>query len=418
MGENQPDSPGSQSRFGQMTSSIPWLAPFSPRRRCILAALLAALLLQGCSTPPTRGEPLPEALSASATVPGIPGARRWGDERPAGFDAWLNLPQAELEARYAGVMHRPHNYLVISGGGSEGAFGAGLLNGWSKHGSRPEFQIVTGISTGALMAPFAFLGPEYDPVLRVMYTHYATSDLVETRSVLDIVRGDAAVDTGPLRRLIAAYISDAVIQAIAAEGRKGRSLLIGTTNLDAARPVIWDITRIAASGAPGARDLIHDVILASASIPGAFPPVLIEVEAEGRRYDEMHVDGGVTGQLFFGAKGIDWDRVVERLGVEGRPNLYLIRNSRFAERWESVKPRLIPVVMRTVSSLISAQAVGDMAKFYILAKEYDIGFHLAFVPDDFDVEASEPFDPTYMKALFELGYDLGRKGNPWTTVND
>ena len=384
----------------------------------VFAILLAALLLQGCGTPPTRGEPLPEELSARATVPGIPGARRWGDERPAGFDAWLTLPQAELQARYGGVMHRPHSYLAISGGGSDGAFGAGLLNGWTEHGTRPEFQIVTGISTGALMAPFAFLGPEYDPVLRVMYTHYATRDLIATRSVLDIVRGDAAVDTGPLRRLIAAYISDEVIQAIAAEGRKGRSLLVGTTNLDAGRPVIWDITRIAASTAPGARDLIHDVILASASIPGAFPPVLIEVEADGRRYDEMHVDGGVTGQLFFGAKGIDWDRVVERLGVEGRPDLYLIRNSRFTERWDSVKPRLIPVVMRTVSSLISAQAIGDMAKFYILAKEYDIGFHLAFVPEDFDVEASEPFDPAYMKALFELGYRLAREGIPWNTVND
>lgn len=384
----------------------------------VFAILLTALLLQGCSTPPTRGEPLPEALSARATVPGIPGARRWGDERPAGFDDWLTLSQAELQVHYGGVMHRPHDYLVISGGGSDGAFGAGLLNGWTAHGSRPEFQIVTGISTGALMAPFAFLGAEYDPVLREMYTRYATKDLIETRSVFDIIRGDAAVDTGPLRRLIAAYVSDEVIEAIAAEGRKGRSLLIGTTNLDAARPVIWDITRIAASSAPVARELIHDVILASASIPGAFPPVLIEVEADGRRYDEMHVDGGVTGQLFFGAKGIDWDKVIERLGVVGKPNLYLVRNGRLTERWDSVRPRLIPVATRTVSSLIRSQAIGDLAKVYILAKEYKVGFHLAVIPDEFDFESSEPFDPAYMKALFELGYDLAREGKQWNTVND
>lgn len=389
-----------------------------PSRLCLVAILLAALFLQGCSTPPTRGEPLPEELSARATVPGIPGARRWGDERPAGFDAWLTLPQAELQARHGGVMHRPHSYLVISGGGSDGAFGAGLLNGWTEHGSRPEFQIVTGISTGALTAPFAFLGAEYDSVLREMYTRYATKDLVEARTVLDIVRGDAAVDTGPLRRLIAAYVNEDVIKAIAAEGRRGRSLLVGTTNLDAARPVIWDITRIAASADPGARKLIHDVILASASIPGAFPPVLIEVEADGNRYDEMHVDGGVTGQLFFGAKGIDWDKVVERLGVVGRPELYLIRNSRFNDRWDSVRPRLIPIVSRTVSSLIRAQGIGDLAKVYILAKKYAVGFHVAFIPDHFDIEASEPFDPAYMKALFELGYGLARDGNPWKAVND
>jgi hypothetical protein len=394
------------------------LVLFGHHQIFFLAAILAALTLQGCSTPPTRGEPLPEELSARAMVPGIPGARRWGDERPAGFDAWLTLPQAELEARYGGVMHRPHSYLVISGGGSDGAFGAGLLNGWSEHGNRPEFQIVTGISTGALMAPFAFLGSDYDPVLREMYTRYATKDLIEPRTVLDIIRGDAAADTRPLRRLIAAYVNDEVIASIAAEGRKGRSLLVGTTNLDAARPVIWDITRIAASSAPGARELIHDVILASASIPGAFPPVLIEVEADGRRYDEMHVDGGVTGQLFFGAKGIDWDKVVERLGVVGKPTLYLVRNGRLTERWDSVRPRLIPVATRTVSSLIRSQAIGDLAKVYILAKEYKVGFHLAFIPDEFDVESSEPFDPTYMKALFELGYSLGRQGSPWETVDE
>jgi hypothetical protein len=313
-------------------------------------------------------------------------------------------------------MDRPHSYLVISGGGSDGAFGAGLLCGWTAHGTRPEFQIVTGISTGALIAPFAFLGPAYDPVLREIYTRYSTRDLIEPRSVWQIVRGDAAVSTAPLRGLIATYVNDDVIAAIAAEGRKGRSLLIGTTNLDAARPVVWDVTRIAASRAPGARELIHDVILASASIPGAFPPVLIEVEADGRRYDEMHVDGGVTGQLFFGAKGIDWGRVIQRLGVEGKPDLYVIRNARLQEPWEDVQPRLIPVVTRTVSSLIRSQGIGDLAKVYILSKEQRFGFHLAIVPDDFALKAAEPFDPVYMNALFELGYEGALAGRSWRTI--
>jgi hypothetical protein len=382
----------------------------------LFAALLAAVALQGCGTPPMRGEPLPKELSALAGVPGIPGARRWGDERPAGVDAWLTLSEQELRARYSGVMDRPHSYLVISGGGSDGAFGAGLLCGWTAHGTRPEFQIVTGISTGALIAPFAFLGPAYDPVLREIYTRYSTRDLIEPRSVWQIVRGDAAVSTAPLRGLIATYVNDDVIAAIAAEGRKGRSLLIGTTNLDAARPVVWDVTRIAASRAPGARELIHDVILASASIPGAFPPVLIEVEADGRRYDEMHVDGGVTGQLFFGAKGIDWGRVIQRLGVEGKPDLYVIRNARLQEPWEDVQPRLIPVVTRTVSSLIRSQGIGDLAKVYILSKEQRFGFHLAIVPDDFALKAAEPFDPVYMNALFELGYEGALAGRSWRTI--
>lgn len=365
--------------------------------------------------PPTRGNPLPSELSGIAEVPGIVDARRWGDERPVGLDAWLTLPEQQLRARYGGIMNRRHSYLVISGGGNEGAFGAGLLSGWSERGTRPEFQIVTGTSTGALIAPFAFVGSHYDPVLREMYTRYATKDLTAPRSLLQIVSGDAAVDTTPLRRLIARYFNDDVIQAIAAEGRKGRSLLVGTTNLDAARPVIWDITRIAASQTPGARELIHDVILASASIPGAFPPLLIEVEAVGARYDEMHVDGGATGQLFFGPRGIEWDRVLKRLGVEGKPDLFLIRNAGLKERWTSVEPRLIPIVSRTIDSLIRDQGIGDLAKIYILAREYGFGFHFAFIPEDFTVETKEAFDLEYMGALFDLGYELARSGEPWRT---
>jgi hypothetical protein len=284
--------------------------------------------LLGCAAQLVRENPLPPEVGLEARIPGIAHAPQWGDDRPADFEAWLSLPEETLHQRYGGIMHRPHNYLVISGGCGNGAFGAGLLVGWSEEGSRPQFQIVTGISTGALIAPFALLGPGYDPVLGELYTQFSSDDLVERRSLVDIVRGDSAVCTAPLRRLIARYVDDALIAAVAAEGRKGRSLLIGTTNLDAARLVIWDITRIAASPEAGARDLIHHVSLASASIPGVFPPVLIEVEAAGRRYEAMHVDGGVTTQLFLSPPGLDWSRIAERLGIQGKTNLYLIRNAR------------------------------------------------------------------------------------------
>jgi hypothetical protein len=390
----------------------------SGRLIIVWVILIIGAVLQGCATPPMRGIPLPQELSTSATIPDIPDARRWGDERPSGLDAWLSLPKKDLRARYAGVMNRPHSYLVISGGGADGAYGAGLLCGWTDHGTRPEFQIVTGISTGALIAPFAFLGSDYDPLLREVYTRYSTRDLVAPRSLWQIIRSDSAMDTTPLRSLIAQYFNDDVIKAIAAEGRRGRSLLVGTSNLDAARPVIWDITRIADSGAPGARDLIHDVILASASIPGAFPPVLIEVEANGQLYDEMHVDGGVMGQLFFGGKGINWDIVFERLGVVGKPALYLIRNGRLRESWESVEPRLLPVVSRTVSSLIRTQGIGDLAKVYILAEKYQFNLELAHIPEDFTIEPTEPFDREYMRALFELGYERARTGRPWTSIRE
>jgi hypothetical protein len=386
-----------------------------------LPAALAAVLglaLQGCAVSPERQAPLPASLASQAHIPGIPRARQWGDEPPAELATVPMIPDEALRERYGGVMERSHQYLALSGGGGNGAFGAGLLAGWTEHGSRPEFEIVTGISTGALTAPFAFLGPAYDARLREIYTAFSTDDLVELRNPVEILFGDAAASTLRLRGLIARYVNDEVLAAIAAEGRKGRSLLIGTTNLDAGRPVIWDLTRIAASGSPRARELIHDVLLASASIPGAFPPVIIEVEAEGRRYDEMHVDGGVTSQLFLFPRGTDWNAMMARLRVRGSPDLYLIRNSKLSPRWQTVPTRVGPVVARSLSTLIRTQGIGDLAQIYITANDHGMDYHLAYIPGSFTAEPTETFDPEYMAALFELGYRQARQGYPWTTVAD
>jgi predicted patatin/cPLA2 family phospholipase len=386
-----------------------------PRPSRVLAGLLAAGLA-GCATPPERLDPPPAEVAEVAQVPGIPEARQWGDEPPRELQAWLDLPAETLRTTHSGVMGREHDYLVISGGGGNGAFGAGLLAGWTAHGSRPQFQIVSGVSTGALIAPFAFLGSAYDEMLREMYTRYSTADLVEPRSSLDIVRGDAALDTTRLRALIARYLDDAVIAAIAAEGAKGRSLFVGTTNLDAGRPVVWDITRIAASGSPRAREIIHDVILASTAIPGAFPPVMIEVGSDGRRYEEMHVDGGVTSQLFLASTGIDWRKVMERLEVQGTPDLYVIRNARVRQESEAVPRRLVPVLRRTVSTLINAQGIGDLAKLYAMSAEHGFDYHVAYIPESFEGEASETFDRAYMTKLFQYGYQLALTGRQWTVV--
>ena len=380
------------------------------------AVVLLAAGLAGCAAPPQRLDPLPPTLAATAQVPGIPEARQWGDEPPRELKAWLALPRETLLQTHGGVMGREHDYLVISGGGGNGAFGAGLLAGWSVHGSRPEFQIVSGTSTGALIAPFAFLGPAYDEQLRSVYTGYSTDDLVESRGLLNILRGDAALSTARLRALIALYLDEDVIAAIAAEGARGRSLFVGTTNLDAGRPVVWDITRIAAHGTPASRELIYDVILASAAIPGAFPPVMIEVEADGRRYDEMHVDGGVTSQLFLASTGIEWQAVLKHLEVEGKPDLYVIRNARIREQPEPVPRRLAPVLTRTIATLIRAQGIGDLAKLYAVSAEYGFEYRLAFIPDHYADKPAETFDRAYMTRLFEFGYELGRSGQQWTLV--
>lgn len=383
------------------------------RSRSIAPIVVVLALLQGCTAARMLPPALPGELVDTALVPGMPAARYWGDRVPPGAEAWMNLPDEVLRERYGGIMGRSHEYLLISGGGAQGAFGAGFLAGWTESGRRPEFEIVTGISTGALIAPFAFLGPAYDRVLEETYTRFSTEDLVERRGLLKILRGDAAADTRRLRGLIAKYLDDAVIAAIGAEDRKGRSLLIGTTHLDAGRPVIWDITAIAASGRPGAADLIRDVVLASTAIPGAFPPVPIEVEAGDRRYTEFHVDGGVTAQVFLGPVAMDWRRIQERLEVQGRPTVYVIRNGRLAQRFKATEPRLAPILNRTVSTLIHNQTLGDLAKIYVAAKRDGMDFNLVAVPEDFDEEPRELFDVDYMRKLFDLGRSLAERESPW-----
>jgi hypothetical protein len=379
------------------------------------AALALVAVLAGCASAPTRLRPLPETLVAEARIPGIPGARYWGDLQPPGFDAWLKLPDAELAANFGGVMNRPHHYLSLSGGGADGAFGAGILVGWTAQGTRPEFTVVTGTSTGALMAPFAFLGPKYDPMLRKFYTELSTKDLVEPRDLIDIVRNDSATSSAPLRRLLEQHIDDAFVAELAEQHRRGRSLLIGTTQLDAARPMTWSLTRIAASGSPRARTLIHDVLLASASIPGVFPPVMINVEVDGRSFDEMHVDGGVTAQVFVYPTGLDWNRVKERLAVQGSPALYVINNNRSFLAWETTPRRVLPILLRSVDSLIRSQAIGDLAQIYLLAQRDGMNFNLAYIPASFSEQPSEKFDPVYMSKLFELGFERAKAGYPWTT---
>ena len=382
--------------------------------RRLVTAVTAALLV-GCTSAPSRVQPLPEALSAQAQIPGIPGARYWGDTQPPGFDAWLSLPDAELAADFSGVMNRPHHYLSLSGGGADGAYGAGILVGWTAHGTRPEFTIVTGTSTGALIAPFAFLGPKYDAVLRKLYTEVSTADLIERRDLLDILRNDSATSSAPLRRLLEQYIDDAVVAELAEQHRRGRSLLIGTTNLDAARPVTWSVTRIAASGSPHARTLILDVLLASASIPGVFPPVMVEVEADGRLFEEMHVDGGVTSQVFVYPMGLDWSLVKERLAVDGSPALYVINNNRGLLAWETAPRRLLPILLRSVDSLIRTQGIGDLAQIYLLSQRDGLSFNLAYIPSSFVEQPQEKFDPVYMRKLFEFGFERASAGYPWTS---
>jgi predicted acylesterase/phospholipase RssA len=380
----------------------------------VLLCISLAVLLAACGTIPFRN-PLPQQGDELAVIPGLPAdARFWGDQAPEllleRLRTWSPAQLQELVPSWYG---KQANFLAISGGGQDGAFGAGLMNGWTASGMRPEFQIVTGISTGALSAPFVFLGADYDDELKEVYTTNSTSDLVEFRAWTVIATSDAALDNDKLRALIAHYMDDEMIRRLGEEYRRGRRLFVGTTNLDAGRPVAWNITSIANSDYPGKKELIIDVMLASASIPGAFPPVLIEVDVGGTAFDELHVDGGAVSQVFVYPSSLDFAQVLRRVEIMEPFNIYVIRNSRLKPQWKPVEAEIFGITSTSISSLIRTQGLGDLSTIYLLAERDGGNFHLTYVPDDFDVESKEMFDPNYMNALYQVGYDLAKSGIKW-----
>jgi predicted patatin/cPLA2 family phospholipase len=384
-------------------------------------ALLVLLAMTAC-TGRERLAAVPSALTEQATVLGIANARFWADTQ--GHEMVQEGMLALARERASQVAQTSHDalpdaalgsasYLAVSGGGDNGAFGAGLLVGWSENGTRPSFKLVTGISTGALIAPFAFLGSAYDPQLRAVYTDITPSEVYQRRWLIEAVFNDALSDTDPLFQLISRYADADLLAAIAREYRKGRVLLIGTTNLDQQRPILWNIGAIAASGQPGALDLFRKILLASASIPGVFPPVMIDVEAGGHRYQEMHVDGGAVAQTFL--LPVQVNTIFRRRGnapVRDR-HAYVIRNARLDPEWSSVDRRLLSITGRAISTMIHYSGYNDVFRIYASSQLDGIDFNLAYIGPDFTTERKENFDQVYMRALFEYGYQQARNRYHW-----
>ncbi|HEY9346750.1 MAG TPA: patatin-like phospholipase family protein, partial [Inquilinus sp.] len=383
-----------------------------------VVVLAIALLASGCS-PPTRLAAVPERYELNATVGSMQGIRYYPPDHLGTLEADALASVERERAALAASGHKgplpPASYLAVSGGGENGAFGAGLLVGWTKTGTRPEFKVVTGVSTGALTAPFAFLGPAYDDRLTGIYTTITAAEVLEARGFLAAVTNDAMADTAPLRRTIAKYLTADLLAAIAREHAKGRLLLIGTTDLDAQRGVIWNVGKIAASGDPGALELVRSILVASAAIPGAFPPVMIDVMADGQPYQEMHVDGGASAQVFIYPPSLKVAELAKKAGIVRQRDVYVIRNARLDANWADVKRSTLSIAGRAISSLIQTQGVGDLYRIYTVSQRDGVGFHLAYIPSSFDVKLETPFDQTYMRALFELGHKLGAQGYAWQT---
>ncbi len=391
---------------------------FHPGRRLRLMLTVVAgglcLLQAGCASRPRL--PVPNELADKVEVKGVGRVRGWGDVAIPDLEKHAAYRLRQIRKSRPGFLkqrRRTVSYLALSGGGANGAFGAGLLNGWSATGKRPEFEIVSGVSTGALMAPFAFLGSDYDRPLREIYTQYSTKDLVKPQVLAGLAGGSALSDTTPLRNLIARYIDRKLINAVAREHAKGRRLLVGTTNIDAERPVVWDMGRIAQLGTNKSFALFRSVLLASAALPGLFPPVFIRVAADGKTYQEMHVDGGTTENAFLLPLHLDLKKLDERGGRRLRRRIYVVANDKTGPSPAVTKSTALDIAGRSIVTLIKQQLEGDLIKLYLRAKENRIDYNLASIPLSFREKSKEPFDKVYMRKLYRLGFELARKGYRW-----
>ena len=333
--------------------------------------------------------PFTAADDAVAAIPGMPDARFWANSVP---DFEKALPP------------QPGPWLILSTGGSDGAFGAGLLNGLSAAGNRPDYAVVTGVSTGALMAPFAFAGPKYDEVLKDAYTKITSADIFEVGST-----GESFVNSWPLKDLIAKQITPQLLADVAAGYQAGRRLFVVTTDLDAQRSVVWNMGAIAAHASDktdgaAALNLFRTVLLASGSIPGAFPPVLIDVEGNGKHFAEMHVDGGVGGQFFVAPPAMLASNSTDRIPAS---QLYIVVNSGLQPDFQVVN-RTTPVILsQAVGMAVQVDLRLMLDRTYVAAKNSGVGFNAATIPADFSAPSRGPFDPNYMKALFDVGFAQG-----------
>ncbi len=358
--------------------------------------------------------PPPPDYEVLAEIQGIPDARFWGDAAPSDASERIAAMRRQLESDPSYHPGDRVDFLAISGGGQKGAFTAGLLAGWTAAGTRPQFRIVSGVSAGALIAPFAFLGPEYDADIKDMYTLFPTRKVLKKHYVRGLLSGDAVADNAPLRAIIKRYFTPVEMGKIAEEHDRGRRLFVGTTYLDAERPVIWDLGAIASSGAPGAYELMVDILLASSAIPGVFPPVYFEVERNGRSYDELHVDGGVTRQSFILPAAFRLKDAMHLAKMNGPARIFLVSNARLRPEGQPVKPTSIHILRQSISTLLRAQGFIDMTQIQLDSQLEGIAFQAAFIPADFSAEPDELFDPVYMRSLYDLAYRKALSGYPWS----
>lgn len=359
------------------------------RKHMPVLLTLAATLIVGCKSTPRN------------CVPGrVAPSSEWMD---------LNAPPHTAQRPESSHAEAPRNILALSGGGMYGAFSVGVLNGWSEAGCRPTFDVVTGVSTGALIATYAFLGPSYDDELKRLFTTTCDRDIYRRRGPLSLLRADSVATSEPMKQLIENQITSEVLAGVAEAHARGRRLYVGTTNLDTRRLIVWDMGAIASRGEA---QLYRDVILASASIPGFFPPVRIDVEVNGRPYTEMHADGGVTTQVFVQRAMLGLQPIDERHDKPCGPSaVWVISAGKLRADPSCTGTRTLEIGMNALNGMIYTQTRNDIRRIAGLAREAKAEFRLTAVPQSFRVGPSDQlFDPPVMQKLFDIGYTHGSSG--------
>jgi hypothetical protein len=358
-----------------------------------------SLALAACTSLPRT--PYTAADASASRVLDIDGLRRYTDEPVTKFSFEKDNSATS------------RTYLALSGGGADGAYGVGVLNGWSAAGRRPAFSVVSGVSTGGLIAPFAFLGPQYDDTLRELYTSGIAESLLSDPSIMRVLFSSGLFGNTRLRELVARYVGPEIMAQVARENAKGRRLLVVTTDLDTQRTAIWDMGKIATIGTPEALKLFRDVMAASASIPLVFPPIMIEAEGQGRKFQEMHVDGGVTAPVLTLPEALLFQG---RLPGNAKMDIYILVNKKIERNFELVANGTIDVASRSLSSITQSQTRSIIFSTYDFAKRNGLGFHLSYIERDYPAPPSEGFDTAYMRALYQYGYEKAAAGQAWTST--
>lgn len=373
-------------------------------RPTLMMLLLMAGLSAGCT-----GNQRPVYRSDEAAIASIAGFERirvYADASPGALPADANdwvLPSRNREL----------NFLFISGGGSGGAFTVGILSAWSAKGTRPNFDVVTGVSTGALIAPLAFLGKSYDDRLVKLYTGGVARKLVELRWMGTGVFGKSLLKSEPLEAMVAENITTDVLHAIAAEHRKGRRLLVLTANLDSQKAVVWNMGAIADSGRPDALALFRKVLVASASVPGAYPAVLIRAKAGERVIEEMHSDGGSALQVLTMPEMLMAAPGTPKPPGFGKVNLYVVINNALIPEFSNTSNSTLPVVSRAYAMLVKSQTRQTLLALYGYSQRAGMKFHVASIDKQIPYSMLDPFNTKYMRSVFAIGYSKTMEGRIW-----